>query len=83
MAQASWLNSKNHHKFAQAMMLCQNASAECASTGECSFNGECFKNQKPDSVVLSEISERLERLEGMMEKINQPDFWRFILQGVK
>lgn len=47
MARESWLrlDNENHDQFAEAMLLCQDASGSCVHTGKCSFDGDCFRTE--------------------------------------
>lgn len=38
----------NPERFGDAMMLCQDASGECASRGRCTFDGDCFSRNSID-----------------------------------
>ena len=33
-------------RFGLAMVLCQDASGSCASTGSCTFGGDCFRSAR-------------------------------------
>lgn len=45
MASEKWLalDNEDHDKFAEAMLLCQNASGWCVSAGRCFYDGDCFR----------------------------------------
>ena len=37
------LDNEDHEKFAEAMMLCQNANGWCVRAGRCFYDGDCFR----------------------------------------
>jgi hypothetical protein len=45
VASESWLaiDNEDHDKFAEAMLLCQDASGSCMRTGQCAYEGDCFR----------------------------------------
>lgn len=39
----SWLDDGNDDHFAEAMLLCRDASGGCSARGTCSYDGDCFR----------------------------------------
>jgi hypothetical protein len=66
------LGNPNHDAFANAMLLCQDASASCSYNGRCSYGGVCFGSRREaDSEHelrrrLDEYEKRLARLEKLL-----------------
>lgn len=46
--EADLAQDADSERFGDAMVLCQDASGECASRGRCTFDGDCFKSDSID-----------------------------------
>lgn len=53
------LDNEDHDKFAEAMMLCQNASGWCVHAGRCFYEGDCFRT---DVSAYSDAARRIRKL---------------------
>lgn len=60
------LRSRDHDKFAAAMMLCRHAGAFCFTDGYCHYDGECFTR-----VIQPKRNEILEKINSLEKRIAQ------------
>lgn len=67
----SWLRSNNPYKFADAMVLCQNAAGTCASDGFCRFGG-CFTVEALTAELVV-LEDRCQRLRNRIAQLTKND----------
>lgn len=68
----AWLRSSNHEKWAEAMVICESAAAQCGADGYCHYGGLCFGELQYElnrqSEQLAEFGDMINRFESALKQ---------------